>query len=736
MTVKKSITMEQSTADDLKKALTTTTEVDLDSTIKILDKAATSEAAKKLVNPLVLYSLAHKKARNSLTYRAVLAVSRRLNAVKDALVQSVEPNGSLEPLIQLLNVSSMHGILLAYLPESPLGHKLRTNIYAVDMFVTSLLVTGTTSLMSVSGSVLRSLFSPTQSQTDSVSVKVEYYRMDAYGEQMVNLHYKALSWLISRASQNQTGGDFRMVPFEEDGYNYDATEEDDAGPPFNILPRGDGVLNVENDGFKFSVYFDHSGDSGEGKKDDNRGWSSSRAVTSEPPIIIQRVDSGPTDISWMHAWLVGVTKSYLKEETKNKVRARWEMRETYWARIHSLHSNRGLASVALDQPQEELLKRDLDTFLADRDFYARIGLPYRRGYLFSGKPGTGKTSLINALSATFDRDLYYINLKDVKDDNALQSCFSTVPKNSIIVFEDIDAQSPIVHTRDKRAGFLRQAKQEKRLAALTSKNTAADSDSDNNNDRAFSDDSDSESGIGNLGMFGPPKAPGFGGKLAELLSSISLSTLLNCLDGYAMHEGTIIIMTSNHPEVLDPALIRPGRIDTHLELGYCTHYQLQHMYQSVLDDEEAKLSDITAIPPRVIPPCEALRIMVLWRSDPEKIAPKLKERAYQLLNGAEADVPDAGLEVPVEIVIPKKLKKAANEDDSTETEAVDAAVDGSINDKEGAVDGVSEAKSVDEDESSEETAKDSSSDTSVPEKMSDSGVLLDKQQQQLGVQVV
>ncbi|TPX48588.1 hypothetical protein SeLEV6574_g01936 [Synchytrium endobioticum] len=620
--------------------------------------APASDTSGTTVHPLVAFSLAHKHAHHptstaSLAYKVTIAVLRRLDAIKDALVQSSQPNGPLEPLIQLLNLSQLHGILLAYLPESPLGHRLRTNIYAVDMFVTSVLVTGSIATMSTAGTVLRSLWSPTLLQSDSVSIKIEYYRLDVYGEQMVNTHYKALSWLISNASRTQTGGDFRMVAFESDTYNDNHNEgEDDesAGPPFNILPRGDSLLTVNYEDNKFQVFFDQSGDSGEGKKDDNRGWSSSRTTVSEPPIVIHRVDSGPTDIAWMHQWLMSVTKAYLKEEKKNKVRARWEMRETYWARVHSLHSNRGLSSVALDQPQEELLKRDLETFLADREFYARIGLPYRRGYLFSGKPGTGKTSLINALSATFDRDLYYINLKDVKDDNALQSCFSTVPKNSIIVFEDIDAQSPIVHTREKRFAFARQAKQEKKLSALTNKSS---DDGSTDNGKSADGESDVDDGT-SFGMFGPARPPGFGGKLAELLSSVSLSTLLNCLDGYAMHEGTIIIMTSNHPEVLDPALVRPGRIDTHLELGYCTHYQLQHMYKSVLDDQSAVLADITMIPEKVIPPCEALRIMVLYRSDAEKIGPQLKLRAGQLLAGAEPDAPEDHYVEPTEIVIPKK----------------------------------------------------------------------------------
>ncbi|CAG8838196.1 5751_t:CDS:2, partial [Gigaspora margarita] len=60
-----------------------------------------------------------------------------------------------------------------------------------------------------------------------------------------------------------------------------------------------------------------------------------------------------------------------------------------------------------------------------------------------------------------------------------------------------------------------------------------------------------------------------------------LSNFLGCLDGQILSEITIIIMTTNHVEYLDPAYIRPGRMDVHLNLEYCTYYQIEKMYQKI-----------------------------------------------------------------------------------------------------------------------------------------------------------
>ncbi|PKY56669.1 P-loop containing nucleoside triphosphate hydrolase protein, partial [Rhizophagus irregularis] len=184
---------------------------------------------------------------------------------------------------------------------------------------------------------------------------------------------------------------------------------------------------------------------------------------------------------------------------------------------------RGLDSVALNKSQEILLKKELDTFANDKSFYERIGVPYRRGILLYGKPGTGKTSLINAISSQLSRDIYYLNLKDIKNDNELNAAFSGVPGNQIIVLEDVDTQSKVLHKR------------------------SSNSDDDNKV------------------------------KIDEF-AEFSLSTFLGCLDGHILAEGNIIIMTTNHVEHLDPACIRPGRMDVQLNLGYCTHYQIEKMY--------------------------------------------------------------------------------------------------------------------------------------------------------------
>ncbi|PKK77312.1 P-loop containing nucleoside triphosphate hydrolase protein, partial [Rhizophagus irregularis] len=150
---------------------------------------------------------------------------------------------------------------------------------------------------------------------------------------------------------------------------------------------------------------------------------------------------------------------------------------------------RNLDSVALDESQEILLKKELDTFINDKAFYDRIGIPYRRGILLYGSPGTGKTSLINAISSHLSRDTYYLNLKGISNDNQLSAAFSSVPANQIIVLEDVDTQSTVLHKRTRKKSFFR------------------------------------------------------------------------CLDGNILAEGNIIVMTTNHVEHLDPACIRPGRMD-------------------------------------------------------------------------------------------------------------------------------------------------------------------------------
>lgn len=63
------------------------------------------------------------------------------------------------------------------------------------------------------------------------------------------------------------------------------------------------------------------------------------------------------------------------------------------------------------------------------------------------------------------------------------------------------------------------------------------------------------------------------------MNRVTLSGLLNALDGVASSEGRIVFMTTNYLERLDAALIRPGRVDLKEYIGYCTEDQLEQMYR-------------------------------------------------------------------------------------------------------------------------------------------------------------
>ncbi|KAJ3180501.1 hypothetical protein HDU87_002010 [Geranomyces variabilis] len=608
-------------------------------------------------------------------------LARFRQTVRNAIAQE----GSLRPVVDLLTSGQLQAMLLAWIP-SRYGDVINTGIYAVDMFVTMLIVTMLVSALSFVGTWVDThiLSDSNQASDTSTSVRVEHYRLDKWGETVVNVHYEALAWLISERSRNEDHGDFRMVPYESEmGNNCGDSDDDDYWiPKFNILPRGVRPLLIKHEDCFFEIKFEQS--------ENENADSKPKATTSaelrkkvEPPVLIrraveveQRKDAQnrnrpqPT-IDFMQRTLAEITKLYLAQLNERKTRARYMRSQDggwYWS--SEIYSSRGLDSVALDKQQEAILLRDLTSFHDDKPFYVRMGLPYRRGYLFSGPPGTGKTSLINAISATYNRDIYYMNLKEIADDAALQSAFDSVPRNCILVFEDIDAQSGVVHSRERRSALRellvqteererrekREARQRKRIQRREKKlakkkrkeetgvSTEGESDDDTDvqevNDGlrtpvSMLEETDASSVAGKPDVnFGDLKFPTRLGpaEMSSVMGRFTLSTLLNCMDGHTLANGTIIVMTSNHPEVLDPALIRPGRIDLHLHLSYCTRYQMQKMFRSVMDDATAE-PDFSSVDDHVIAPCDALRIMILYRHAPEHIPAKLKERCSEILSG-------------------------------------------------------------------------------------------------------
>lgn len=101
-------------------------------------------------------------------------------------------------------------------------------------------------------------------------------------------------------------------------------------------------------------------------------------------------------------------------------------------------NKRSLNNVVLPKDQKRELKRDIEQFLKSEQWYKARGIPYKRGYLFEGKPGNGKTSTCLAIANEHQRDIYFLAVNDIASDRELNTLMRFVSKNSILVLEDID----------------------------------------------------------------------------------------------------------------------------------------------------------------------------------------------------------------------------------------------------------------------------------------------------------
>jgi len=251
--------------------------------------------------------------------------------------------------------------------------------------------------------------------------------------------------------------------------------------------------------------------------------------------------------------------------------------EPNWQRCMA-RTTRPLSTVILDEKQKTALIEDVTDYLdpSTRRWYSNRGIPYRRGYLLYGPPGTGKSSLSLALAGFFKMRIYIVSLSSVTaSEENLATLFAELPRRCVVLLEDIDTAG-LTHTRaeDGSTPAAGASSGDDMLPGQTSPGTTS------GNDR-------SGSGGANNAVVPP-------------IGRLSLSGLLNILDGVASQEGRVLIMTTNHLEKLDKALIRPGRVDMIVEFGRADAQMTAAIFRAIfapLEGDEAP--SVTSVDPTI-----------------------------------------------------------------------------------------------------------------------------------------
>ncbi|ESQ38059.1 hypothetical protein EUTSA_v10028653mg [Eutrema salsugineum] len=279
----------------------------------------------------------------------------------------------------------------------------------------------------------------------------------------------------------------------------------------------------------------------------------------------------------------------LKIHTYNPHNREWE------SAVFQHHTT--FETLAMETELKNTLIRDLDAFSKGKNFFKTVGRAWKRGYLLYGPPGTGKSSLVAAIANHMKYSIYDLQIQSVADDAMLRQILTSTENRSILLIEDLDCSGTDASCRnvnqDEKEGGENQNKKKKK--------------------------------------------------------EVTLSGLLNFVDGLwsSCVEERIIIFTTNHKEKLDPALLRPGRMDVHVLMDYCTPVVFKKLAALYLEIEKHDMFE----------PIEKIFLEV--KATPAEVT-------EQLMVSKNPDIALRGL---VEFLLSKKLTKKNEDTEIKEAEA-------------------------------------------------------------------
>ena len=356
-------------------------------------------------------------------------------------------------------------------------------------------------------------------------------------------------------------------------------------------------------------------------------------IKSKTDKIIISIYSYIYSVSYLKKYIDNITEKYLLSIKDNRLNQKFiyfldkvkltddESRMECW-REDTFESARTFNNIFFDGKLE--LISQINFFLNNREWYYEKGIPYSIGIGLHGPPGTGKTSFIKALANYTNRHIIVFSLKLIKTKSQLEQFFFENTYNDkneynsigfdkkIIVFEDIDCIGDIILERNRN-------KAKDNIKSKKNKSNKNKDETDDNNNKNNNSITDVLQTICELNESGSTKITNI--NQDEL---ITLDDILNLWDGIRETPGRILVISSNHYDKLDSALIRPGRIDITHELKNASHDVISQIYLHLFKQEINK-SKLKKIKENFYSPAELINIYVKYKNNENKFMERLLE---------------------------------------------------------------------------------------------------------------